>query len=422
VFLSGETETAIGEVINSLDYNGEVKRESLVVVSKVGLLEGKSYVKYSQEYASVVHLKPQLAYCLDPDFIEKQLNETLLRLNLTYLDGYLLQNPEYFFQSESLKGLTPTQQHDVYYRYIQQAFERLELLVSQGKLSYYGICSDAFAVDQKQLHSISLQRLLDIANHINAKHFKLLQCPFNVLDTTLARSDSGQHSFFQLAQSAKMGVLINRSLNATVNNQLIRLVDVEVVDGVSQLELDDLIGAGVEYESELLQALVQEEHEQQLQQYLCFFSKIKDVYADDITLFSLKECIDLQWIPAVEQYMLLLGSAALKPELEDRFQVYFSHFNQLVKCLVEYFSQRHQFLMARLKLSLVNLDQLLSVDFSMQRMVLRAYRQTQGVGCVVMGIRSLEQLDAVTTELAGFQPQQTIDWNTFDDTVLTQLV
>ena len=78
--------------------------------------------------------------------------------------------------------------------------------------------------------------------------------------------------------------------------------------------------------------------------------------------------------------------------------------------------------MARLKLSLVNLDQLLSVDFSMQRMVLRAYRQTPGVGCVVMGIRSLEQLDAVTTELAGFQPQQTIDWNTFDDAALTQLV
>ena len=70
---------------------------------------------------------------------------------------------------------------------------------------------------QKDPNSTSFETILKLAKDINAIHFKIIQCPFNILENQTA-------SLLEEANKHGIGTLSNRPLNAIYNNELIRLV------------------------------------------------------------------------------------------------------------------------------------------------------------------------------------------------------
>ena len=124
--------------------------------------------------------------------------------------------------------------------------------------------------------------------------------------------------------------------------------------------------------------------------------------------------MDQRWLPAVEQYMSLIGSLTISPDLEGQFERYFSHFNTVVKHMFEFYADTHQYHIQFIKQGLTALDASLSSDLSLQRLCLRAYRSTSGISSTLMGIRSQVHLDMVLEELDKKELKAQLDWNKLD--------
>ena len=235
-YADGGSENLVGEVLLNLTASGEVQRQQIIVVSKVGYLQGANYALSQQRkgegrpFQDLVAYGEGLEHCIHPEFIEDQLTRSLARLNLASLDGYLLHNPEYYLGWAQKNGLPLDNARDEYYRRIRAAFEHLETEVVRERIRFYGISSNTFpnAVDDSEF--TSLEAVWEIANAVSSDHhFSLVQMPFNLLErgAVLEANQSQGRSALGFAAEKDLGVLINRPLNAFAKGRLLRLADLE---------------------------------------------------------------------------------------------------------------------------------------------------------------------------------------------------
>ena len=109
-YTDGESERVMGEVIRDLEQSGKLWRDQLVVVSKIGYVQGKNLDLASEReragraYPEMVKVGPGISHCLHPEWIEDQLTRSLDRLGLETLDVCLLHNPEYFLSDAAKRG------------------------------------------------------------------------------------------------------------------------------------------------------------------------------------------------------------------------------------------------------------------------------------------------------------------------------
>ncbi len=103
-YADGGSETLVGQVLEKLIDSGDLARDEVVVVSKVGYLQGQNYAlsrKRSQQgrpFPELVEYGEGLEHCIHPDFLRDQLNRSLERLNLETLapdknGKFAAQNP-----------------------------------------------------------------------------------------------------------------------------------------------------------------------------------------------------------------------------------------------------------------------------------------------------------------------------------------
>jgi len=234
-YADGGSETLVGQVLEKLIDAGELARSEVVVVSKVGYLQGQNYELSRQRkqqgrpFAELVEYGEGLEHCIHPDFLRDQLNRSLERLGLATLDFYLLHNPEYYLEwaAKNDRPLEPARIE--YYRRLKFAFEYLEEEVARGRIRYYGISSNTFPAPADQAGFSCLETVWGLAESIGSgHHFRLVQLPFNLMEPGAAveiNQPSGV-SVLDFARQKKLGVLVNRPLNAFYDNRLIRLAQV----------------------------------------------------------------------------------------------------------------------------------------------------------------------------------------------------
>lgn len=264
-YADGESEAAIGLLLESMLQTGEVKREEIIVVSKVGYIQGHN-LRAARErqtpWPECVEYSDDCWHCIHPEFIANQLSESLARLRLETIDVYLLHNPEYFFLAHKTadKNILRELRHHFYQR-IRAAFAKLEDMVEQGHIRSYGISSNTFAMPLDHPESVSLERVWNIAEEESVRrfgqagkhHFSVVQFPMNLLETEPARVDQDGKTFLDLVRTYHLGSLVNRPLNAFYENRLVRLVDVDAPDAppiTEQLEL--LLKLEKEYDEKLV--------------------------------------------------------------------------------------------------------------------------------------------------------------------------
>ena len=404
----GDAEIAIGNVIQELIYDNDITREEVTIISKAGYLEGKTYTKYSQTFNNITHLSQQAGHCIDPKFLETQLSESLLRLNLDYLDAYLIQNPEIYFINNKNSN------EETYYKQIKEALLYLETEVKKGRIHYYGISSNTFDTNQTNTNSTSLNKLLEIVKEIPNHHFKIIQCPFNLIEHSLAKRKNAI-SFFELAHNHNLDLITNRPLNAMINNQLFKLVDVDENTEITDIEIDDLIQNGLDHEASLKTTLKDKEIPD-ISPYLTLFEKLNETQSTTITYFTFKGLLEDIFIPQIDHIISLFEEFNLDSDIEHQFLNYFSLFNHTAKELSHYYKQIHQTKIIELKATLPNH---ISNDIPIHTIALQSYKNTPYITATLIGITHEEHLESALNNLKH-NSITSLSWNDLDiNTALT---
>jgi aryl-alcohol dehydrogenase-like predicted oxidoreductase len=223
-YTNGESEKLIGEVLADHPdrYPFIITKAGYVHGESLALLEELNRAGRAQE--DLVRTSNGSLHSIHPDFLDSQIKLSCSRLQRSQLDGFLLHNPEYYFDQA---GHAISQ--DEYYARIKKAFEFLEENVEQGRVRYYGISSNSFPFSTTYEKTTNLPRLLALAGEVSRNHhFKLIQFPFNLIENDAQKSHhEGGFSLIETAQASGIVTLINRPLNANSGNGPIRLATYE---------------------------------------------------------------------------------------------------------------------------------------------------------------------------------------------------
>ena len=233
-YTDGGSERLVGVVLTDLIKRGEIDREQVMVVTKAGYLQGENLAlsrqrkMNSQAFPDLVEYDEGLEHCIHPVFLEDQLTRSLQRLQLARIDCYLLHNPEYYLRWAAHALLDQAAAKAEFLRRIRLAFEYLESEVRAGRIGRYGISSNTFNKEETDYDCTSLAAIWQIACDISSQHhFQVIEMPMNLLEPeALTRINQPEEkSVLSLAAEKRLGVLINRPLNAIVNDRLVRLAE-----------------------------------------------------------------------------------------------------------------------------------------------------------------------------------------------------
>ena len=235
-YMNGESEKLIGNLIR--DYSNF----DIFIVTKAGYVQGnnlKALEKLNENGLGkdgLISLSDGFKYSIHPDFLKNQIELSCARLQKNQIDGFLLHNPEHYFEQEDL---TPSQEE--YYARIKKAFEFLEEKVSEGTIRYYGISSNTFPFSTNILNTTNLHRILGIANEVSVNnHFKIIQFPFNLIENEALKEHHGNRSLIELSKANKLITFINRPLNAKKSDGTLRIATYEEL--IQQLDEKEING------------------------------------------------------------------------------------------------------------------------------------------------------------------------------------
>lgn len=225
-YMDGEAEELIGKVMKDFD------RKCITIVSKFGYIQGQNMERYYDGFVTpeTVEYHPDCFHSIHPDFMRDQLTRSLTRLQISYIDFYLLHNPEYYLMhtiTSSDENEKKKQQTEMLRR-ISEIFIALELEVKNKRINSYGISSNSFAKTPDDPHFLPYTQLIEMAEKAaktagNAVHsFRCVQMPGNLLEKV------GLENCATWAHNNKLMVLINRPLNAYDENGLWRLATTTV--------------------------------------------------------------------------------------------------------------------------------------------------------------------------------------------------
>ncbi len=257
----GSSETLIGQVVAELVAAGELSRDEVVLVSKVGYVQGPD-LEHAKEraashdgYPDTVEFGDDLWHCIHPRWIERQITQSLQRLGLETLDVCLLHNPEYYLQDLARRGtLSLETARDTFYARVEQAFAHLEQERERGRIATYGVSSNTLVASASDATATHLERFLASAERVGATGFRVVQFPCNWVEQAAA----GRDGLASRARDAGLGVLVNRPLNAIVGNGLLRLTDPPNLQDQSPsvaAELDAVAAAEAEFREHFVPAL-----------------------------------------------------------------------------------------------------------------------------------------------------------------------
>ncbi len=275
-YMDGDSERLVGSVLTELTKAGELAREQVIVVSKIGYVQGENLKqaeareKAGKPYPDMVKYGDGMWHCLHPDFLADQLALSLDRLGLDTLDVCLLHNPEYFLSEAQHRGGTDlTSLREQFYARLQAAFTYFESQVAAGRLRWYGVSSNTATARPDDPEATSLSRLL-VAAHAAAHqtgrrehHCRVLQCPMNLYESgALLRPNTGpdeRETLLQVAQNEGVAVLVNRPLNAmpAKGEGVVRLAEVPVESQAVEFEAQrkNVSDLEREYRQEIAQAI-----------------------------------------------------------------------------------------------------------------------------------------------------------------------
>lgn len=209
------SERNIGAALRQLIGAGELKREEVLVCTKAGYLsfdgsmpaDPRAY--FTREYVDTGILDPkQLAggmHCMEPAYLEDQIERSRRNLGLETIDLFYLHNPE-----SQLAEVA----RDAFHQRLRAAFNVLERKVKEGRLRYYGLATwGAFRVAEGSRDYISLLEVAHLAREAGGEHHHLrfIQLPFNLAMPeayAFINQSVGKEKLPLLPAAARLGIAV----------------------------------------------------------------------------------------------------------------------------------------------------------------------------------------------------------------------
>jgi len=246
-YMDGDSERVIGVALRRLSAEQALSRSELIVVSKIGYVQGQTLVRATAReqsgtpYPDMVKYGEGIWHCIHPEFLADQLAASLDRLGLQGLDVCLLHNPEYFLSEAAHRTHVNLEEvREKFYQRVREAFAFFESQVALGRIRWYGVSSNTVAAEADAADATSLSRFLAAAEAAAASqgqsrhHFAVLQCPMNLFEAgplwTRNTGRNRQDTVLSLARNNKLAVLVNRPLNAMTDPKggMLRLADLSL--------------------------------------------------------------------------------------------------------------------------------------------------------------------------------------------------
>lgn len=418
-YADGGSEILVGQVLGSLMDEGMLTRAQVVVVSKVGYLQGQNFELSQQRKADgrpfpdLVEYTDQLEHCIHPEFIAEQLTRSLARLNLETLDVYLLHNPEYYL-GWAHKNEVPAVEAEVeYYRRLALALRHLEEEVRNGRIQCYGISSNTLPAPTSDPQFTSLTKVLAIADDIaqengGVHHFRVIQLPMNLFETGAVThaNQPGEKSVLAVAAEAGVGVLINRPLNAIQGNALSRLADVPPPTyPASKFEVSTAVDMSVRVErklqSDILPALpLDDETRQQVLEYMAVGIMLQGQWRAFGTYHNWRDVRSRFILPRARSGAHFLANLENPPvEVDSWLEGYISTLNTTLAAVTAFYQGEGQRYSQKVHEKAISADPEWQAE-TLSQTAVRALRSTAGVTSVLVGMRQTAYVDDV---LAGLK-------------------
>ncbi|KAI8341674.1 NADP-dependent oxidoreductase domain-containing protein [Chlamydoabsidia padenii] len=210
-FENGRSEQLVGDVLAS----SQVDRKNVTLVTKAGYLTKQDIERLDTSSSSsggddYVHVQGNSYHGISPRILADQLEQSLERLQTSYVDIFMINAPERMLLASSSRG-------DIY-KQLGDSFKYLETLVRQGTIKGYGVCSNTMGSSHSAADHLSLTSILSACDQPQDNHFCAVQAPFNLYEQHLGQDlcwldQLDAHGIFWLA---------NRPLNAITPQGQIR--------------------------------------------------------------------------------------------------------------------------------------------------------------------------------------------------------
>jgi aryl-alcohol dehydrogenase-like predicted oxidoreductase len=411
-YTDGNSEELVGDVITELVNAMKLTRESVVVVTKGGYIQGEA-LEISQErkddgvpYPELVEFAQGLEHCIHPEFLAEHITMSLERLNLKTVDAYLLHNPEYFLKWAKNKKLDVESAREKYYDRIKKAFEYLETEVRKGRIKYYGISSNTFVNEAEDYEFTSLEKVLEIAKQVSAEnHFRIVEFPLNIFETQAVsvKNQLGNKSVLELAKENNLGVLINRPLNAFKDEKLIRLAEPFIMqkptaDMINQ-EFKN-IGEIEKKISEKLKTLTTKDIKDEIESSLFIYDELAGDWDKSGDTFEWKARLNQRLLPRFHYYKNFIKNNSLKNE-EFEMDLFSCTFKtgKLFSTISVYYDNEYLKFTEELKGKIANASLELADCKKLSHIGIHALRMTKGISSILVGMTSVPYVMDVIAEL-----------------------
>jgi aryl-alcohol dehydrogenase-like predicted oxidoreductase len=413
-YTDGDSEVLVGSVLAELIEAGGLRREELVVVSKVGYLQGRNYAESqarraaNQPFPELVTVSEGLEHCIHPEFIASQLTGSLSRLGLATLDAYLLHNPEYYLDWTHQSSMEPDAAHREYHHRIRQAFVHLESEVANGRIRWYGVSSNTFPAGRIDPEFTDLSALWDMAEGIDSDHhFRIIQFPLNLLETgaVLTANQPESRTVLEFAADHNLAVMINRPLNAFSGNALVRLSEPTEPERLDDHLITARIGAVGGSEARFWRRIlpfleIPDGIRLRIKEQLCIADTLKHYWRNFSSHERWHQTRDGNFHPRIRGVMAFLQPHATgNPELLKWMSSHDSLLNEAFEAIGSFYAQMARRRATEFKRAMAGADSDWAAPGTLSQKAVRSLRTTRGISVVLVGMRHPDYVKDVLEEL-----------------------
>lgn len=414
-YTDGGSEILIGNLMHEMLHREEIGRDEVVIVSKVGYVQGQNLALAQQQeaagqpFAKMVKYMDGCWHCIHPDFLQDQLNRSLDRLRLPSLDVYLLHNPEYFLSDARKRDVPMDEARETYYQRIKRAFEWLEEKVAEGKIQAYGISSNTFPSPADDYEFTSLERVTDVAHSVSSNpYFRVIQFPLNLYESgaVFEKNQIDQtRTLLEVAREHRLGTLVNRPLNAMVQGSMVRLASFRQTDEKTiQKDFDAQLKKLAELEAEFKRTHMAKAPEEVPQQNLeVIFSLSKQLDQGLGAFPSWSHWDHARQNVILPQVTTYLGYLNQHVGDDAAWSAWSQKYAETLLAFLDTISKRYenqaQERSERIARRLDELDPALESCDTLSQRALRVLTSTEGIDCVLLGMRRTPYVEDALTVL-----------------------
>lgn len=363
-YAHSKSEKLIGEIV------GAKNRTKAFITTKAGYVQSVNMelLKNIPQKVDYVQINDNFCYCIDPRYLEAQVNESLRRLQTDYIDCFLLHNPEYYCRIYSDK--------EKLYQVFASALSFLESLKKKGVIRYFGISSNKLPQPHKS-NGINLTYL----NPTQYDGFKFIQFPYNLAELDASDKNYNDKSLIQLAKEMNLKLLSNRPFNSRIGTKFIRLTDFD-----KTIDLDELERQDEGYFKNLIELL---------KNRIAEIDDKEDIYSFDpiLSLRDYRKKLERNESVARLYYgqVLPLINHIYENDVPPKVQ---KAFNELKACSLQYTYLFMQQRTSKFKKQLYEQALIPSLDNSLTQQACQKYLN-DGIDHVLVGLRSKKYIDDI---------------------------